>query len=222
MSKGEQLLHDVYYALLNSPAWAQTVLIITYDEHGGCYDHVPPPDNAVAPDNSAGELGFDFKRFGLRVPTVLVSPLIPASTVFRTTSSTPFDHTSILATVEERFGVPALTARDAAAPHFGGVFTLTKARTDDPLSGMKVPVSGAVPPSGFPPDKFQAALARSAADLPLAEDEDAGRHGHHSPSAVFTTGQEAVEFARRRYRDFADERHAVARSREGEGIAPRR
>jgi phospholipase C len=57
---GEQLIHDVYYALRNGPQWNQTLLIITYDEHGGCYDHVPPPQGAVPPDNSAGEYGFGF------------------------------------------------------------------------------------------------------------------------------------------------------------------
>ena len=114
---GEQLIHDVYYALRNGPGWNQTLLIITYDEHGGCYDHVPPPDERRAAGHHAGEYGFDFKRFGLRVPTVLVSPLIPAGTVFRVAaSSMPLDHTSILKTVEQRWSLPALTARDAAAP----------------------------------------------------------------------------------------------------------
>jgi phospholipase C len=70
---GEQLIHDVYYALRNGPAWNQTLLIVTYDEHGGCYDHVPPPSGAVSPDTSVGEYGFDFTRFGPRVPAVLVS-----------------------------------------------------------------------------------------------------------------------------------------------------
>src|SRR5262249_22992867 len=78
VAAGEQLIHDVYYALRNGPKWNETLLIITYDEHGGCYDHVAPPLGAVPPDNSAGEFGFDFKRFGPRVPTLLVSPLIVA------------------------------------------------------------------------------------------------------------------------------------------------
>jgi phospholipase C len=112
---GEQFLHDVYYTLYGSKIWPATLLIITYDEHGGYYDDVPLPANAVAPDNSPGEDGFDFKRFGLRVPTVLVSPLIPAGTVYRTASATPFDHTSILATVEKRFGVAPLTACDGGS-----------------------------------------------------------------------------------------------------------
>jgi phospholipase C len=72
-----------YYALRNGPDWNQTLLIITYDEHGGCYDHVPPPSGALPPDDSAGEYGFDFTRFGVRVPSVLVPPLIAAGTVLR-------------------------------------------------------------------------------------------------------------------------------------------
>src|ERR1700679_3005047 len=75
---GEQFIHDVYYALRNSPAWNQTLLIITYDEHGGCYDHVPPPSGATPPDNTAGEYGFDFMRFGARGPPALVCSKIPA------------------------------------------------------------------------------------------------------------------------------------------------
>jgi len=80
---GEQLIHDVYYALRNGPGWNETLLIITYDEHGGNYDHVAPPWGAVPPDNSVGEWGFDFTRFGVRVPALLVSPRIAAGTVFR-------------------------------------------------------------------------------------------------------------------------------------------
>ena len=68
VSLGEQLIHDVYYALRNGPGWNQTLLILTYDEHGGCYDHVPPPTGAVPPDNSAGEFGFDFTGLAFECP----------------------------------------------------------------------------------------------------------------------------------------------------------
>ena len=105
---GEQLIHDVYYALRNGPHWGATLLVITYDEHGGGYDHVPPPSGAIPPDTAAGEFGFDFRRFGVRVPTVLVSPRIAPGTVFRVPAgTTPLDHTSILKTVERRWGLPA-------------------------------------------------------------------------------------------------------------------
>ncbi|MFZ0562854.1 MAG: alkaline phosphatase family protein [Terriglobales bacterium] len=203
VSKGEQFLHDVYYSLMGTPVWNQTLLIITYDEHGGCYDHVPPPENAVAPDNSAGELNFDFKRFGLRVPTVLVSPMIAAGTVFRTTSATPFDHTSILATVEARFGVPSLTKRDAAAPSVGAVLTLQALRTDDPLSGVKVPTSAVAPPLSAKPDKFEAAIAAHAADLPIY---DPTGNGHHHETPIFATGEAAKAYARQRYEQYAEQR----------------
>ena len=139
---GEQLIHDVYEAVRSGPGWPQTLLVITYDEHGGCYDHVPPPSGATPPDNNAGEFGFDFTRFGVRVPTVLISPLITAGTVFRVPSgSVPFDHTSILKTVEERWNLPPLTARDAVAPGIGDVLSLTAPRTDDALAGVTVPTA---------------------------------------------------------------------------------
>jgi phospholipase C len=145
---GEQLIHDVYEALRTGPGWNQTLFILTYDEHGGCYDHVPPPWGATPPDNSAGEFGFGFDRFGVRVPTVLVSPLIAPGTVYRVPAgSVPLDHTSILKTIEQRWNIPALTARDAAAPGFGDVLTLTTPRTDDVLAGVTVPVSGSAGPS---------------------------------------------------------------------------
>jgi len=203
VSKGEQFLHDIYYSLLGTPGWNQTLLIITYDEHGGCYDHVPPPENAIPPDNSAGELNFDFKRFGLRVPTLLISPLIEAGTVFRTTSSTPFDHTSILATLEARFGLPSLTKRDAAAPDVGAVLTLQKARTDDPLSGVKVPSSSGVKPAITKPDKFQTALAANAESLPI---DEPGANGHYHVAPAFTTGKAAMAYARQRYGQYAQQR----------------
>lgn len=140
---GEQLIYDTYQALRGGPGWAKTLLVITYDEHGGCYDHVPPPAGAAPPDNTKGvEFDFDFTRFGVRVPTVLVSPLIEPGTVFRVPDgSVPLDHTSVLKTVEQRWGVPPLTDRDTAAPGIGEVLTLEKPRADDPLVDVIVPVS---------------------------------------------------------------------------------
>lgn len=173
---GEQLIHDAYYALRNAPNWNQTLLIITYDEHGGCYDHVPPPANAVPPDNSVGEYGFDFRRFGPRVPTVLISPLIPAGTVFRVAAnSMPLDHTSILKTIETRWNLPSLTARDSAASDVGNVLTLAKPRTDDPLLGVTVPVAAEKYPEPGQPSHLQEVYAELVAQLPVP-DEQGGTH----------------------------------------------
>ena len=174
---GEQFIHDVYYALRNGPNWNQTLLIITYDEHGGCYDHVPPPSGAVPPDNSAGEYGFDFTRFGPRVPTVLVSPLIQAGTVFRVPAgSMPLDHTSILKTIELRWGLANLTARDAAAPDVSAVLTLSTPRTDDPLAGVVVPVAQGQTPDAEKPSHLQQVHAELVAALPVPDAQSGAHH----------------------------------------------
>jgi phospholipase C len=165
---GEQLIHDVYTALRTGPAWPSTLLFVTYDEHGGCYDHVPPPAGATPPDNSAGEFGFDFKRFGVRVPTVLVSPLIEAGTVFRVPAGgTPLDHTSVLKTVELRWGLPAISGRDAAAPDVGAVLTLATPRSDDPLAGVTVPVAAQPNPSADIPSHLLQVHADLVSRLPV-------------------------------------------------------
>jgi phospholipase C len=132
---GDRLIADIYRALASSPQWDQTLLVITYDEHGGCYDHVPPPGGAAPPvrGGAPGQFGFGFDRFGVRVPTVLVSPWIEAGTVCRAPGRTPFDHTSIIATVRQVAGLPEpLTERDKAAPDLGCAMTLAAPRTDTP------------------------------------------------------------------------------------------
>jgi phospholipase C len=190
MALGEQLLLDTYRAVRDSPAWDSTLLVITYDEHGGCYDHVSPPWGATPPGDTTpaqSEDGFDFTRFGPRVPTVLVSPLIPAGTVHRVAEgATPFDHTSVLATIEHRWGIAPLTARDKAAPDVGGALTLTTPRTDDPLEHVVAPTpptnptSLVVQPSHL--QQIHAALVaehvgglapRALADLHTSDDYDA-------------------------------------------------
>jgi phospholipase C len=172
VAKGEALIHDVYRALRDGPGWEQTLLILTYDEHGGCYDHLPPPTGAIPPDASMGEYGFDFTRFGPRVPTVLVSPLIAAGTVFRVPDgSMPLDHTSILKTIEARWGLPTLTARDAAAPEVSDVLTLSQARGDDPLEGVVVPSSTAPNPAAGVPSHLQEVQAELVSQLPLPPEQ---------------------------------------------------
>lgn len=129
---GEKFLADIYNALVDSRQWNDTLLVITYDEHGGCFDHVAPP-KATPPckDMPAGQDGFLFNRFGVRVPTVLVSPYIEEGTVCRSGTYTPFDHTSVIATARKLFNLgESLTERDAKAPDLGIALKLDEPRTD--------------------------------------------------------------------------------------------
>jgi len=177
VSAGERLIYAVYQAMKKSPLWESSLLIVTYDEHGGCYDHVAPPWTATPPDSTTGEFGFDFNRFGPRVPTVLISPLIEAGTVFRVPDSgTPLDHTAILKAIETRWTVPALTARDAAAPDIWPVITLTTPRADDPLNGVTPPSAPASPLPRNIPTHLQQVHAEMAAALPVRDEQGAMHH----------------------------------------------
>jgi phospholipase C len=142
-ARAETLIADVYEALrANKDAFERTLLLITYDEHGGFYDHVPPPTGVPAPGDPVGGLArlfhllyhrktaaFDFTMLGPRVPAILVSPFIPKGTVDAETR----DHASIPATLRAIFAPDAkpLTGRDAWAPVFHKVLTLPEARYKD-------------------------------------------------------------------------------------------
>lgn len=184
VAKGEKLINDVYYTLRNGPHWNDTLLVITYDEHGGTYDHVPPPWGAVPPDNSAGEFGFDFTRFGVRVPALLVSPRIAAGTVFRAKRGT-IDHTSVLKTIELRWDIDPLTARDKAAPDLGDVLTLATPRTDDPLQGVDIPASDEIHPYISGPSAVDRIHAEKVATLPLRNEQ--GSYDEHAMPVLPTS-----------------------------------
>jgi phospholipase C len=115
---GQDLVLTIYHALTSVPEiWSKTLMIVTYDEHGGMYDHVAPP---AAVDDDAG-----FAQLGVRVPALLISPLVePASTAHVMAPDLHFDHTSIMKTIFTRFCVrdgriPAMSARVAHAEHLG-------------------------------------------------------------------------------------------------------
>ena len=112
---GEEFVAQAVTAVLHSPAWARTLLIWTFDEHGGYADHVPPPaaipPDGILPDLSAGDFAGAYDMYGPRVPAVVVSPYARAGGV----SNTLYDHTSVLATIEAKWNLPALTYRDANA-----------------------------------------------------------------------------------------------------------
>lgn len=118
----QNLVLTLFSALIASPAWKKTLFIITYDEHGGFYDHVTPP--AAADDDP------NFRSYGVRVPALIVSPwVIPGSV-----SHTVFDHTSIIKTILVRFcqeadgSIPNVGARVASANHVGDLLTLPRPR----------------------------------------------------------------------------------------------
>lgn len=138
----ENLLANIYTSLIaNSDAWNKTLLIITFDEHGGLFDHVAPP-RAIAPD-SHFENGFTFDRYGVRVPTIFISPLIDKSTIVRSnTPGVPFDHTSLLSTLLTWKKIDKsqwnMGKRTDVAPKFDSVLTRTVPRTDAILGPKKV------------------------------------------------------------------------------------
>ena len=122
---GEELIASVYNALRSGPQWPSTMLVIIYDEHGGTYDHVPPP--AAVPPDSISTAPFNFDRYGVRVPAVIVSPYIRPRTILRPPvgAQYPFDHTSILSTLRNRYSLGSpLTKRDEVAPDLESVLNL--------------------------------------------------------------------------------------------------
>jgi phospholipase C len=134
---GDQLIKDVYEGIRGSACWKNSVLILIYDEHGGFFDHVVPPGGVPAPGDVPPLYHFDFTQLGVRVPAVVISPLIPA----RTIDHTCYDHTSVLATLRARFPeIGWFTERDRLANDLSHLFTLSPAtaRTDAPRT-LKAP-----------------------------------------------------------------------------------
>jgi phospholipase C len=100
VAPADRFLWRVYSALRsNETAWSKTLFVVLFDEHGGTYDHNPPPWGAINPDGLRSANGFAFNRFGVRVPALLASPYIAPQTVFRAPrGGFPFDHTSLIKT----------------------------------------------------------------------------------------------------------------------------
>ena len=110
---GERFAATVIDAVMRSPAWPSTLLVWCYDEHGGYYDHVPPPP-AIEPDDVRPRIDDPdarYDRYGFRVPAVIVSPYARPGAVLHDV----FDHTSVLRLLEDVWNLPSLTRRDAAA-----------------------------------------------------------------------------------------------------------
>ena len=152
---GENFVAMVVNACQSSPLWSKLALFITYDEHGGYYDHVPPPA-AVAPDGIQPILGLSsdgtypaaFNRYGFRVPFMVVSPWAQPDAYV---SHQVTDHTSVLAFIEHWLNLPPMTQRDAAAWNLADMFDVSAPSFPD---GIKLPA---------PPD-IDATLAQCQAD----------------------------------------------------------
>jgi phospholipase C len=158
---GDQFLAQVVNAVMSGPGWAKTLLVWTYDECGGYYDHVPPP-SAVEPDSVPPQITVPpdlpgaFNQYGFRVPAGVVSPYAIPDYV----SHFVHDHTSILKTVERKWNLPALTFRDAnandlldsldlfAPPSFLTPPTLSAPANPALGSGCMITGPGVIPPPG--------------------------------------------------------------------------
>lgn len=147
---GEQFLATVYSAVRESPYRDDILFIVLFDEHGGTYDHVEPPGGAKPPLPGSTSGDFDFDRFGVRVPAIVVSSWVKPGTVFRSDTDVPLDHTSLLATLRDWQGLGQAfctslpSPRIAAAPNLGYLLTETSAQ-EWPLLPMP-PASLAVIP----------------------------------------------------------------------------
>lgn len=161
---GDKLIADVYHALADAGLLDRTILVITFDEWGGFYDHVAPPTVVDDTDPSTvdhtgnvttlGRTHPDYGQLGFRVPCVVVSPFGAG----RVVSGGPFEHTSSLAMIQALFGLHHITARDAHAVNLMDALPLRHRRTDDPSSLIPTALAVAGPAVGV----------AAACDLPTA------------------------------------------------------
>ena len=187
VAAADAFIYEVWQAISTGKAWQNTLLIITFDEHGGCYDHVPPPWTAVAPDDSTPQKPFGFNRYGVRIPTILVSPWIEPGTVFRAPAAdaargAEFDHTSILATLRDWQDVGKhagwlKSKRIAAAPTIATVLTRAEARTDVPSIP---PPNVATPPANTRLNDIQRSVVANA----LTASKDCALHSPEYASVM--------------------------------------
>ncbi len=134
ITNGERLIKRVYEAIRNSPVWNQSLLIITYDEGGGFYDHLPPgrtvpPGDSVTDENNDHH-NFDFSQLGVRVPAIVCSPWIPRNVI----DHRQYEHATVPATIERLWGLPNLTDRDAHARDLVSLLSLDAPRGDAPTT----------------------------------------------------------------------------------------
>ena len=163
---GEAYSSSMINAVMHSPAWPKTALLFMYDEHGGYYDHVPPPA-AIPPDDippavaPAPGAPAAWNIYGLRVPAYVISPFAKRDYV----SHVVHDHTSVLRFIETKFNLGALTRRDANADNLLDCFDFRRAAFLEPptLAAPGLPASGSECSPEIPPPPTSAAAATAAA-----------------------------------------------------------
>ncbi len=186
VTRGEALIKCTYEAIRNSPLWPDSLLIITWDEHGGFYDHVAP-GAAVAPGDPSphSSFGFTFQQYGARVPAVIISPRIPGNLIDHRT----YCHSSILATLEKLFGLPPMTHRDAAANELSSLLSLGTAR-NTPTS-LPAPASSGL--GGCAPvDCFEQPVSAPSPPVTVTRPEDPMDEGN-IPAVVHVAMQHELE-----------------------------
>ncbi|KAK4777669.1 hypothetical protein SAY87_017856 [Trapa incisa] len=206
VSVGQKFVKEVYETLRASPQWKEMALLITYDEHGGFFDHVPTPVSHVPnPDGIIGPdpFYFQFDRLGVRVPTLLISPWIDKGTVIHEpagpTPHSQFEHSSIPATVKRLFNLKSnfLTKRDAWAGTFERYFYIRDTPREDcpeKLPEVTVPLRPRGPKEDISLSEFQVELIQLASQLNgdyvlnnypyLGKSMNVGEANHYAENAV--------------------------------------
>ncbi len=175
--KGESLVKDVYETLRNSAYWSDTMLIVTFDEHGGFFDHVSPPPTVPTGDDDRykdPQFPFAFDRLGIRVPALVISAYTGAGTVIGSDlkdPSTIFDHSSVLATVEKRFGLAPLTARDAAAKSLDVALNLAAPRLSASDAPPTLPPPAPDSAVASPPQAMTTLASAARDNAPLSDNQ---------------------------------------------------
>lgn len=195
VSLGEARMKKIYEALRASPKWEETLFIITYDEHGGFYDHVNPPmgvpkvDDPQCPDSR-----FVPDRLGIRIPTVVIGPMVPKGMIVNEPSqeSKPFPNSeyelsSILSAIKKIFDLPNfLTKRDAWAATFDNLFLDENRSEDDCIKKLPdVPktftAEDLIREQNFPLNENQQQIIEQYMDINQVEDPKITRQGDLGP-----------------------------------------
>ena len=165
----DQLVYDIY-AAINSTGTrpgsnaTNTLLLLTFDEHGNCFDHVPPPAAAALEDPPVpGELGFAFDRLGVRVPAIALSAYKQENTI----ENRPIHHAALIRTLCNKYNLPLLTERDRGAPDLSDAINLDKPR-DPSTWPTPVPRPPALHPPGRLEDRPPNDLERTTTGLAIA------------------------------------------------------